>query len=104
LELDDLREDLDRADEEVCNAENDHHYWSDIARLARSERSSARSLVDEKEAEVEEAEKAPPPVIQPLPSNDDKALKILFFMNKSDEFKVLSRLSLVAQQLLVPRP
>jgi hypothetical protein len=103
-ELEDLREDLDRADKKVCKAEDNHYYWSDIAQWARSERNSTRSLVNRKEAEVEEAEKAPPPVIQPLPSNDDKALKILYFMNMSDEFKVLSRLSLIAQQLLVPRP
>jgi hypothetical protein len=71
---------------------------------ARFERNSAHNSVNAKEREITEAEKAPPPVIQPLPSSDDKALKILFFLYMSDEFKTLSRLSLVAQQLLVPRP
>ena len=71
---------------------------------ARNIRNSAYNSVNAKNGEITEAEKAPPPVIQPLPSSDDKALKILFFLYMSDEFKTLSRLSLVAQQLLVPRP
>lgn len=65
---------------------------------------SAKNAVKKKKNRIANAEKAPPPVIQPLPSNDDKALKVLFFLYMSEEFKILSELSLVAQQLLVPRP
>jgi hypothetical protein len=57
-----------------------------------------------KKNEIEEAEQAPPAVIQPLPENRDKAMKVIFFLYMPDEFVYLSRLSYTAQQLLVPKP
>ena len=63
-----------------------------------------RIWVNWKKKEIEKAEEAPPPVVQPLPNNEDKAFKVLFFLYMSKEFQHLSRLSFTAQQLLVPRP
>jgi hypothetical protein len=70
----------------------------------RDARRAAKSAVKKKEREIVNAERAPLPVIQPLPRSDHNALKVLFFLYMSEEFKILSQLSLVAQQLLVPRP
>ena len=110
IELSDLNHMFTRASNEydVANRMNvlyeyQHQYQNTVNRT-REKMNSAKSSVDVKKQEIENAEKAPPPVIQPLPSNDDKALVVLFFLYMSREFKILSRLSLVAQQLLVPKP
>jgi hypothetical protein len=105
-ELPDLVRDLLEASNAYEEAQNLRPYreFRHAVSSARRSMNSAQLLVDEKNREIVEAEKAPPPVIQPLPANDDKALKILFFLYISEEFEILSRLSLVAQQLLVPKP
>jgi hypothetical protein len=54
-------------------------------------------------SELNSAEKPPPPVIQPLPSEEKKALKVLFFMHMPQRFRSLSRLSFTCQQMLIPR-
>lgn len=48
--------------------------------------------------------KSPPPVIQPLPKDKDRAMPIIFFLYMPRVFKLLSRLSFTAQQLLIPTP
>jgi hypothetical protein len=70
-----------------------------------------RSAVCKKEGEIgikqrslEEAERAPPPVIQPLPQSDDLALSWIFFLHMPQCFRHLSRISFLAQQMLLPRP
>ena len=53
---------------------------------------------------LNEAEKSPAPVIQPLPSNESLALRVLFFLQAPDSLRVLSYLSFTAQQMLLPSP
>ncbi len=108
-------------------------HWNEVVRkqnLARQLRSELRSLEDDlemewcktnydrseskinrleqkirsKKNEIEIAEKAPSPILQPLPCDKDRALKIIFFLFIPKKFKHLCRLTFIAQQLLVPRP
>ncbi len=55
-------------------------------------------------AELTRAEKAPPPVLQPLPKNSDKALTWLFYLHMPPLLRHLSRASFLAQQCLLPLP
>jgi hypothetical protein len=55
------------------------------------------------ECDLKEAERAPPPVIQPLPQQQDKAQQWLFFLHMPPLFRHLSRTSFLAQQMLLPR-
>lgn len=64
----------------------------------------AQNRVNNKKEEIKAAEKAPPPVLQPLPEDRSKALKVLFFLYMPTEMEILSRLTFTAQQLLIPRP
>ncbi|PNH10973.1 hypothetical protein TSOC_002217 [Tetrabaena socialis] len=57
-----------------------------------------------KEAEIRQAEEAPPPVIQPLPRDPVLARRWLFFLHMPPLFRHLSRTSFLAQQMLLPRP
>ncbi|PNH12760.1 hypothetical protein TSOC_000242, partial [Tetrabaena socialis] len=54
--------------------------------------------------ELAEAEKAPPSVMQPLPSDSKLAYQWLFFLFMPPLFRCLSRASFLAQQMLLPRP
>ena len=63
-----------------------------------------RLQIDGKKTEIEEAERSPAPVIQPLPKNREKAMKVLFFLHMPDNFRALARLTFTAQQLLIPSP
>ena len=71
---------------------------------ARNLRNGITNNLNLKENALTNAEKSPAPVVQPLPSCDIKGLKILFFLYMPEEFQHLSRLSFLAQQLLVPKP
>ena len=72
--------------------------------LAKNEVVRLNARISSKKKEIFHAERAPSPVIQPLPSDMDKAMKIIFFMYMPPEFQYLSRLTFTAQQALVPRP
>jgi hypothetical protein len=63
----------------------------------RSERNLTQSTLNQ-------VIKTPTPVIQPLPDQDDKALKVLFFICMPQEFNILSKLSFMAQEMLIPKP
>jgi hypothetical protein len=54
-------------------------------------------------ASLKRAEKPPSSIIQALPLDEVKALKVLFFMHMPPEFRLLSALSFAAQQMLLPR-
>ncbi|EFJ48301.1 hypothetical protein VOLCADRAFT_104794 [Volvox carteri f. nagariensis] len=54
--------------------------------------------------QLSEAEKAPPPVVQPLPSDANLARQWLFFLHMPPLLRHLSRASFLAQQMLLPRP
>ena len=49
------------------------------------------------------SEKIPPdPIFQPLPRDEESALRILFFLHMPEVLKILSRLAISAQQILCP--
>ena len=63
----------------------------------------ALSAVKTKVQEMEEADKPPPAVFQPLPSTESEALTALFALYMPSDFRTLSRMSFMAQQMLLPR-
>jgi len=99
---------LNQEDEKACTQSDEfalmYEYHDPRATAARRAVNRIQALINSKQKEIKEAEKAPPPVVQPLPDDADKAFKVLFFLYMSTEFQHLSRLSFTAQQLLVPRP
>lgn len=60
--------------------------------------------IQQKQAELKAAEVPPPAVFQPLPSDDSKALAVLFFLFMPKVFRSLSRISFLAQQVTLPFP
>ena len=54
------------------------------------------------ENSLKEAMTPPDPVFQPLPREKNLALKILFFLHMPSEMKILSRMTISAQQILCP--
>ena len=65
--------------------------------------SAAQSAVTKKEQEMKEADKPPLAVFQPLPSKEPEALTALFALYMPTHFRTLSRMSFMAQQMLLPR-
>ena len=104
IELKGLEMRLAEAREEAASNDRKYRYNDWRAVDAREALDEIEALVNSKQNEIKKAEEAPPPVVQPLPNNEDKALKVLFFLYMSKEFQHLSRLSFTAQQLLVPSP
>lgn len=70
---------------------------------ANNKRKQKLLQVNQKRAEIMEVEGAPEPLFQPLPSSEQEALAIIFFLFMSPQFDVFSRLSFVAQSLLLPK-
>ncbi|KXZ49831.1 hypothetical protein GPECTOR_19g282 [Gonium pectorale] len=112
-----LAAELRQREQELEDARSEYRIWGYDASykgavsVAQSKRDSAKRLVDAKRQEqsstktqLAEAEKAPPPVIQPLPHNADLARQWLFFMHMPPAFRRLSRASFLAQQMLLPQP
>lgn len=56
------------------------------------------------QAELKTAEKPPPAVIQSLPEDNDLANSTLFFLYKPDLLRLLSHMTIKAQQILLPWP
>lgn len=69
---------------------------SEIARL-KKELSRAQT-------ELKRAEKPPPAVIQSLPEDVELANSTLFFLYKPDSLRLLSHMTIKAQQMLLPWP
>jgi hypothetical protein len=65
---------------------------------------SCKSAVSSLKTQLKRALEAPEPVVQPLPSDADKALAALFFLYLPPALRTLSRLSFEAQAALLPRP
>jgi hypothetical protein len=59
--------------------------------------------LDAVDEEIRIAEIPPANIYQPLPRDTRKALQVLFFMFVPPHFNTLGRLSLMAQQMLMPR-
>ncbi|KAL3804145.1 hypothetical protein HJC23_013664 [Cyclotella cryptica] len=62
------------------------------------------STLVSRNAQLQSALRAPPPVIQPLPKEKNSAMPIIFFLYMPPIFQLLSRFSCTAQQLLIPKP
>ncbi|CAN0412868.1 unnamed protein product, partial [Discosporangium mesarthrocarpum] len=60
-------------------------------------------IIAERKRSLEEAERSPLGVIQPLPAEEGKALQVIFFLYMPLTLRQLSRLSFTAQQMLLPR-
>ncbi|KAG2492072.1 hypothetical protein HYH03_009568 [Edaphochlamys debaryana] len=73
-------------------------------RSARNAVSRNKHSQTSKQREIQQAEKAPPAVIQPLPQASSAALVWVFFLHMPPLFRSLSRASFLAQQMLLPRP
>ena len=65
--------------------------------------SAAQAAVNLKNQEMVIADKPPPAVLQPLPSTEAEALSALFALYMPAHFRTLSRMSFMAQQMLLPR-
>ncbi|KAL1498585.1 hypothetical protein AB1Y20_013900 [Prymnesium parvum] len=61
------------------------------------------ALIRDTEYEISETEIPPRAIFQPLPAVENKALPIMFFLTMPKRFQALSRLSFLAQQMLLPR-
>ncbi|KAJ8606838.1 hypothetical protein CTAYLR_009177 [Chrysophaeum taylorii] len=103
------KQDLQALDEELRRLEWDEHQArAELNRTTQydwigSRRYLTWEWVSAKKREIKVTEKPPSPVYQPLPEEGDAALEVLFFMFLPDELQALSRLSFVAQQMLLPQ-
>jgi hypothetical protein len=95
---------LEKANATCDKMECIHGYNDRISISARDSRDNRSRRVNSKKNEITQAEEAPSAVVQPLPRSKNKAFKVLFFLYMNEEFQHLSRLSFLAQQLLVPTP
>ena len=59
--------------------------------------------IDKVDQDIKATEIAPPPIMQPLPRDINLALPILFWLNMSSDFRVVSRMCFMAQQMLLPK-
>ncbi|GIL51276.1 hypothetical protein Vafri_7116, partial [Volvox africanus] len=103
-ELDELESEGRRLAKELEEAKETYAFNDDIVarkrNLVRSNQRGAR----QKRNELEVAEKAPAPVVQPLPLSSTLAHRWLFFLHMPPLLRHLSRFSFLAQQMLLPRP
>jgi DNA repair exonuclease SbcCD ATPase subunit len=58
--------------------------------------------LEEKREELTAAERAPPAVFQPMPESDQLARRAIFMLTMPERLQVLARLSVMAQQMLLP--
>ena len=77
--------------------------WFASPQVRGSNAQLAQLKITAAELQLGEALKSPAPVFQPLPATESAALPVLFFLHMPKGFQVLSRLSVVAQQMLFPR-
>ena len=78
-------------------------YESQQLESCRAALSSNQQQRVAKQTAITQAEKAPPPVVQPLPRDPGLALQWIFFLHMPHMLRQLSRASFLAQQLLLPR-
>ena len=110
IDLNEAKRDIEEAKAAYKAAcDPDASYWENQNRCELSELrkcqaqySSIKSKKWEKEEEIRNAEISPAPVIQPLPKDRKKAMRVLFFLYMPEEFGVLARLTFISQQLLSP--
>ena len=61
-----------------------------------------RRQLDGLRRKLSDAEKSPPPVLQPLPRRESSALRVLFFLHMPKHFRRLAQISCTAQQAMLP--
>ncbi|CAN0501285.1 unnamed protein product, partial [Discosporangium mesarthrocarpum] len=71
--------------------------------VARQEVEGTKKTISAETRSLQEAERSPVGVIQPLPAEEGKALQVLFFLYMPLILRQLSRLSFMAQQMLLPQ-
>eukprot|EP00899_Mesostigma_viride_P019525 jgi/Mesvir1/27574/Mv07319-RA.1 len=81
------------------------------AEEAASDARGASHAVDNCERQIQvlqtailKTKKPPPPVYQPLPSDEERALAILLFLNMPTLLRQVAQLAFTAQQMLLPYP
>jgi hypothetical protein len=87
---------LSNAQQAVDAARPEATVRADVTNTTRTLQSKEQALAD--------AEKPPPSVYQPLPEADSLAYQALFFLYMPPMLRSLSRMSFLAQQMLVPWP
>jgi hypothetical protein len=65
---------------------------------------SLKLAIGRKNKEIKKTLESPDPVIQPLPKDRKKAMKVLFFLYMPPCYRILARLTFNSQQLLLPSP
>ena len=109
---------------------SDYQEWKSLYNEAKKKVKSAEVRVSAIETELDEANKPPPPVVQPLPKDEAKMRQVtvlhsllslpsvhswpscdpshaplpqvLFFLHMKEPLRCLARLSVMAQQMLLP--
>jgi len=108
-----LTSELSSAQSQLSDAQHEYNrrsryshnrHLSDDVNICQSKVNKIKNKLKQKESELKETLKPPNPVQQPLPKYEGKALQWLFFLHMPKPFRVLSTLSLTAQQMLVPHP
>ena len=114
-----LRSEITTLEGQLRNAENERSYAQSRYESARvhdtyasryelkecqSVVSSLESKLSSRRGSLKSVLESPTPVCQPLPRDDNKALQWLFFLHMPPMLRVLSTLSFMGQQMLVPRP
>ncbi|GIL75394.1 hypothetical protein Vretifemale_5196 [Volvox reticuliferus] len=107
-ELDELESEGRRLDRELADARSlanmcQQTYRDDVKKVLQKVRNNERATKS-KRNELEDAERAPAPVVQPLPRSSTLAQRWLFFLHMPPLLRHLSRFSFLAQQMLLPRP
>jgi hypothetical protein len=108
-----LREELTRYENDLCQTKRrlDLLYprWISYGRSNNHEYREAQSRIEEltgkisdHKREIEQEEEPPEPLLQPLPVTEHNAMPILFFLQMPTIFRNLSRLSFLAQEMLLP--
>ena len=92
----DLRNEVSQLQEDLEN----HESLDTLLRAVRE----LEATIRQRQHELELAEKPPKAVIQSLPKEEEKANTVLFFLYMPDLLGSLSRMTLLAQQIVLPWP
>jgi hypothetical protein len=72
--------------------------------ILESEIATLKKELSRAQADLKRAEKPPPAVVQSLPEDVELANSTLFFLYKPDILRLLSHMTIKAQQMLLPWP
>ena len=93
---------LEREEREYAETADNSLNTESRRRTARREAEDLREKIGSKKREIASERQPPPPVLQPLPADRSKAMEVIFFLKMPRRFQALSRLSFMANQMLVP--